>query len=89
MALYKRRKTWWTDFSVNGQRYRQSLDTTDWRQAQAKEKELIAQATNGNLTPASQQFSRLAFRVAVERYLANRKLDLSLPSHKKETQLLV
>jgi hypothetical protein len=30
MALYKRGKTWHTDFSVNGQRFRQSLDTTDW-----------------------------------------------------------
>src|SRR5712692_8887704 len=38
MALYKRNDTWWTDFSVNGQRYRESLDTTDWREAQAKEK---------------------------------------------------
>jgi hypothetical protein len=33
MSLYKRRKTWHTDFSVNGQRFRQSLDTSDWREA--------------------------------------------------------
>lgn len=39
MSLYKRKSTWWTDFSVNGQRYRESLDTTDWREAQAKAKE--------------------------------------------------
>jgi hypothetical protein len=44
MAIYKRGKTWWADFSVNGQRYRQSLDTSDWREAQAKQKESIAQA---------------------------------------------
>jgi len=31
VALYKRGKTWWTDFSVNGVRYRESLDTSDWR----------------------------------------------------------
>jgi hypothetical protein len=31
MALYKRGKTWHTDFTVNGERFRQSLDTTDWR----------------------------------------------------------
>ena len=71
MALYKRRKTWWTDFSVNGQRYRQSLGTKDWREAQAREKELIAQASVGKLAPSSQQFSRLAFGEAANRYLAD------------------
>jgi hypothetical protein len=38
MSLYKRGKTWHTDFAVNGERFRQSLDTTDWREAQSKEK---------------------------------------------------
>ena len=47
MSLYKRKNTWWTDFSVNGQRFRQSLDTTDWREAQSNENELIAQAQAG------------------------------------------
>ena len=28
MALYKRGKTWHTDFTVNGQRFRQSLEAT-------------------------------------------------------------
>ena len=51
MALYKRGKTWHTDFSVNGERFRQSLDTSDWREAQAKEKELIARASQGKLPP--------------------------------------
>ena len=51
MSLYKRGKTWHTDFSVNGERFRQSLDTTDWREAQAKEKELIGQAVRENSSP--------------------------------------
>ncbi len=51
MSLYKRGKTWHTDFMVNGQRYRQSLDTTDWREAQSKEKELIAQASAASSRP--------------------------------------
>jgi hypothetical protein len=46
MALFRRNKTWWTDFSVNGQRFRQSLDTIDWREALREEKKLIAQAGN-------------------------------------------
>src|SRR6516162_4903274 len=72
MALYKRGKTWWTDFSVNGVRYRESLDTSDWREAQSKEKELITQASAGKLASSNQQFARLSFSEAVERYLTDR-----------------
>jgi integrase len=72
MSLYKRDKTWWTDFSVNGQRFRESLDTTDWREAQALQKELIAQASVGKLTPSGQQYGRLTFFEALDRYLADR-----------------
>ena len=46
MALFRRNKTWWTDFSVNGQRFRQSLDTIDWREALREEKKLIAQESS-------------------------------------------
>jgi hypothetical protein len=89
VSLFKRNKIWWTDFSVNGVRYRQSLDTTDWRQAQADEKDLIADATKGKLAPASKKFARLAFGEAADRYLENRRLELSDRSYKKEHQLLV
>jgi len=76
MAVFRRNKTWWSDFSVNGQRYRQSLRTRDWREAQAREKELITQASQGKLTPTSQQFARLAFSEAADRYLDSRRLEL-------------
>jgi len=89
MAPYKRNKTWWTDFSVNGQRFRESLGTTDWREAQRRERELISQATQGKLAPSSQQFARLPFSEAADRYLESRKLELSPRSFKKEGQLLV
>ncbi len=89
MSLFKRNKIWWTDFSVNGVRYRQSLDTTDWREAQASEKNLIADASTGKLAPASKQFSRLAFCEAADRHLESRRLELSPRTFKKEQQLLV
>ena len=89
MALYKRGKTWHTDFTVNGQRYRQSLETTDWREAESKEKERIAQASAGKLAPVNQQFARLAFLEAADRYLEARRLELSARSLAKERQLLV
>src|SRR5271170_1529442 len=77
MALYKRGKTWHTDFTVNGQRFRQSLDTTDWREAQAKEKELIAQASEGKITPKAQAFYRLGFTTAAQRHLEDRTPHLA------------
>ncbi len=89
MSLFKRNKIWWTDFSVNGIRYRQSLDTTDWREAQANEKKLIADANAGKLAPACKKFSRLAFCEAADRYLEDRRLELCDRSFKKESQLLV
>jgi len=89
MSLFKRNKTWWTDFSVNGVRFRISLDTTDWREAESRQKERITEATLGKIVPSSQQFSRLAFTQAAERYLDRRKLELSERSMKKERQLLL
>jgi hypothetical protein len=87
MALYKRNKIWHTDFSLNGQRFRESLDTSDWREAQRREKELIAQASAGKLAPSGQQFGRLAFSEAADRYLKSRKLELSTRSSKKAGQV--
>src|SRR5260370_32957323 len=89
MSLFKRNKTWWTDFSVNGVRYRLTLDTTDWRDAQRLEKSKLSDATTGKLAPASQQFARLAFSQAADRYLENRRLELSERSSEKEEYLLV
>src|SRR5580693_2691957 len=85
MALYKRGGTWWTDFSVNGQRFRLSLDTTDWREAQRQEKERIAQASAGKLTTSGQQFGRLGFGEALDRYLADRYVRVAAKSHRTES----
>ena len=89
MSLFKSNKTWWTDFSINGVRYRQSLDTTDWREARSNEKKLIGDASAGKLAPASKQFARLAFTEATDWYVEIRRLELSERTFKKEQQLLV
>jgi len=88
MALYKRVKTWHTDFTVNGQRFRQSLDTTDWREAQSNEKELIAQASEGKITPKAQTFCRLGFTTAAERHLDDRTPHLAPKSVATEQERL-
>jgi integrase len=89
MAIFKRGTWWWTDFSIDGQRYRLPLHTKDWREAQAKEKELISLVKQGKFAPANQQLAKLSFSEAAQRYLDSRKLELSGDSQKKERQLLV
>jgi integrase len=89
MALFKRNKKWWTDFSVNGQRFRQSLATKDWREAQAKEKQLIVEASDGRLTHNSSSLARQPFESAADDYVSVRKLELATASQAKEKQLLV
>jgi len=85
MALVKRGKIWHTHFFVDGQRFRQSLDTSDWREAQAKEKELISSASQGKLAPASQHFSKLNVTAAIELYLADRAGHVQLGSRRSES----
>ena len=72
MALKKRGSTWHTHFFVDGERFRFSLDTSDWREAQRKERVLIGEAKAGKLAASKDDFSRLPFSGAAERFLADR-----------------
>jgi integrase len=85
----KRGKTWHYHFYVNGQRFRGSLHTTDWREAQAKLNEVIGQATEGKLTQTSSTLARQPFGQAADDYVTARKLELAPASQAKEKQLLV
>jgi hypothetical protein len=89
VALKKRGKTWHCHFVVNGKRFRQSLGTTDWREAQSKEKELIAEAQAGKLHQTSTSLARQPFGLAADDYVTARKLELAPASQAKEKQLLV
>jgi hypothetical protein len=88
VALVKRGKTWHTHFFVDGQRFRQSLETSDWREAQAKEKHLIAIAAEERLTHNSSTLARQPFGQAADDYMRARKLELAIASQAKEKQLL-
>lgn len=72
MALKKRGKTWHTHFFVDGERFPQSLGTSDWREAQRMERDLIRDAKAGKLAAKRDDFSRLPFSAAAERFLADR-----------------
>jgi integrase len=70
MSLWKRNGWYWTDFSVNGTRYRVSLETQDVREAKAREKDKIGDAKDGKLAPSGLSFARLGFEAALDKYLA-------------------
>ena len=74
---------------VDGQRFRQSLETSDWREAQANEKKLIAEASEGKLTHNFTTMARQPFAQAADDYMRARKLELAAASQAKEKQLLV
>ena len=86
MSLIKRGKTWHTHFFVDGQRFRQSLETSDWREAQAKEKQLIMAAKAGKLSVTKQEFARLTFREAAARFLEDRVAKLAPLSVRRERE---
>ena len=86
MSLKKRGRTWHTDFFMDGQRFRQSLDTTDWREAQSKEKDLIAAAKAGRLSVTKKKFARLTFRDAAEQFLQDRIPELAPLSIRTERE---
>jgi len=86
MALKKRGKTWHTHFFVDGERFRQSLETSDWREAQRKERVLIAEAKAGKLAATKDDFARLPFRDAAERFLADRIPHLAARSIQTERE---
>ena len=84
MKPYKRGKRYHIDFTVHGQRYRQSLDTTDWREAQRKAKDKIAQAKKGRLSPdGTAPLGKLGFTEAIERFLTVRKMEIQCPKHEE------
>ncbi len=74
MALWKRGKTWWADVTVCGVRYRQSLKTTDHREARSLEKELVGKIQEGKVgSPTGKGYARLPFEEAAAQYLQQRE----------------
>jgi integrase len=69
----KRNGVWHADFSIDGRRYRQSLHTSNWREAAKNVADLKKQAEAGKLTPESKTFSRLPFPEAVDQWLEEKK----------------
>ncbi len=86
MSLWKRGNWYWTDFSASGTRYRLPLGTKDPREAKRLEKEKIANAQTGKLTPSTVSFARQGFTEAAGRYLEERRHGLARASIRTEQE---
>src|SRR5437762_4200580 len=85
MALYKRDKLYHADFTVNGQRFRLALHTSDRREAARLEKEQIAKASSGVLGHSLKPFGRLTVSEALDQYLEDREVRVAARSHRSES----
>ncbi len=88
MALYKRNRIGWADFTQDGVRYQESLGTANWQEARRREKDRIAEVASGRSLASHRQFAKWPFDKAVEHYLESRKLHLAERSLAKERELL-
>ena len=86
MSLKKRGNTWHCHFFIDGIRYRQSLETSDYREAVQKKNELIALAKAGKLAISRKGFPRLHFKEAAEQFLADRTPHLAPLSVRTEKE---
>ena len=79
MGLWKRGKQYWLDAVVHGERYREPLGTTDWRQAKDLEKKRLAelQKRPPDPTKRAHRFSALPIGMAIEEYATDRRSQVS------------
>jgi integrase len=79
MALYKRHKTWNMDVVINGCRYRESLSTKDWREAQRLERDRIAQLNDRSPDPAKRgkSYGSMTVPAAIDAYATERRAQVS------------
>jgi integrase len=80
--IYKRGSQWHMDVMILGVRYRESLSTTDRREALGNEKKRVAEILQGKAaTPADREFARMPFAEAAEAFLKER------PGHVSERSI--
>jgi integrase len=79
MGLWKRGKQYWLDAVVHGERYREPLGTTDWRQARDLEKKRIAELQQRPPDPAkrARKYCALDVKTAMDLYAEERRSQVS------------
>jgi hypothetical protein len=79
MALYKRGKVWYMLAVVNGVYYRESLKTTDWREAQKFERQRLQQLEKKapDFKKRTASFGAMDIKNAIETYITERQAQVS------------
>jgi integrase len=91
MSLRLRAGTYHADVMVNGQRIRQTLRTSDWREAKRREQDLIKDAKEGMVASKREDFGRKPFSEALDKYVEEatpRLQPLSVRSEKERGRRL-
>jgi len=88
MAIFKRNKTYYADVAVNGTRYKQSLETANWQEAQRKQKELINRIMEGKAgAPAGKgSFASLPLEQALAEFVDGRVGRVADRTNQKERE---
>jgi integrase len=79
MTLWKRGRQYWMDSVVGGQRYREPLDTTDWREAKEREKQRLAELARRPADPTrrGRSYGALDVTKAIDAYAKERRAQVS------------
>src|SRR5215472_6421510 len=77
--LYKHSKTWHIDVVINGVRYRESLQTTDWREARNLEREKVKLLERRAPDPQKRgkSYGSMTIEAAMTAYIAERRGQVS------------
>jgi hypothetical protein len=87
--IYKRGKHYHIDVTINGVRYREALDTTDWREAQGLAKKRVGDIQQGKgASKSGKEFARKPFGEAAKLFLEERKSHVSERTHRFERERL-
>ena len=86
MSIYKRGRVYWLDATVHGERFRVSLGTGNWNEAQTAAKRVIAEAEAGRIASQSSPFAKQPFMAACDAYLAERAIRVSARTIRTERE---
>src|SRR5262245_361410 len=86
MSLWNRGRQYWTDFTINGRRYRKRLGTTHLRAGPHRERERIEEAGHGRLSADEQGPKRLS--EAIDAYLTTKRIRCSARTIELEEERL-
>jgi integrase len=79
MGLWKRGKQYWLDAVGHGHRYREPLNTTDWREAKRLERERLEQLEGRASVPTanSKTYAAMDVETAIRTYAEERRAQVS------------